>query len=482
MNRNPGTKPSRQAAVQLDWQVCESETGWQAARQGTTPVIAPQVSTASRRWSRRLLWGVIALVAAGTAGLLAYRGQVGLAAVEQELAATRVNATGPHAGAVGGKVVQIGFSPFAAHVLGEVTTELKLVDLGADWSVAQVVVQTGEAAGPQRQVRVYTKQGDAWVQTAPTVAQWGRAQQLETDHFVFSYFARDAVAVERAAPRLDKLYGDFYAAFFAGPPPRERWVVQVDPTVPAGILPQIADTGTPLTVASSAATLAPVAVPEADLLVQSVALEMVQRLGDRATTHYALSRQWRPLFSGLGLWLMWEHDLPLSVWHKPLVAWVMWDPQSAGLPEDPQIPAFAHELCAHYRLWMEVPVEVGVPVSCWWKPDAQEGFLTWRFPYRPLDPIPLPQLPAEAALSLRLKRLSLIQAEEVAYATVLEYAAATYGVAQLPRLLDELPEHETWATLLPAVFGVTQTDFETGWRDFLKTQYGVNCCTRRATP
>jgi hypothetical protein len=476
-------KSNRKPAVQLDWQVCESESGWQTALQAGAPSPAPaSPARLPRRWSWLLPLVVLGLLVAGAGGLLAYRGRAGVAAVEQELHAAFAAEVGAAKSAKPVKVAQAGLSPFAAHVLGEVATDLEVLELGPDWAAARVVVKTDEDRLPQRQVRVYAHQGGAWVQIAPTAQHWGRTQALQTAHFTFDYYARDAAAVEIAAPQLDALYVEFHRAFFAEEPGPPRWQVRVDPTVPAGELPVVVSLGTPLLVASPAATLAPETISESDLLVQSVALALLQHLGDRATTRYDLPRQWRPLFSGMGLWLIWENDLALGVWRKPLVKWVLWDKQSEALAEDAHIPAFAHELCAHHRLWMELPVQIGVPVSCWWQSDAHENFLTWRFPYRPAPEIPLPQLPAEAVLSHRLKRLALIQAEEVAFATVVEYAVRDFGVGQLPVLLAELPEHESWDSLLFAVFGVSRTDFEQGWRDYLSQEYGVVCCATLNAP
>ena len=50
----------------------------------------------------------------------------------------------------------------------------------------------------------------------------------------------------------------------------------------------------------------------------------------------------------------------------------------------------------------------------------------------------------------------------------------TYGQEQLPVLVAGLGHYESWATLIPAVYGVSATEFEAGWQAYLATQYGVS--------
>ena len=474
MNRKQAAKPGHKPDVQLDWEVCESDAGWQSALRGAPPAAAPP---RTRQWSRLLPFVVAACVLAAVAGVLAYRAQLGVAQVERELH-TALEEEALHADfqPAADNATYTGPSPFAVHVEDAAVTGLELLELGSDWAVVRVLVKAAADAPAYRQTRIYEKRGEEWVRVPPTPNRWGKLRHLETGYFVFDYYARDAAAIEAAALQLDGLYTDFYAAFFHERPQPDQWRIRIDPTLAAGKLPPAISHDNPLTLPSPAATLAPQSLAEGDLLVQTVALALLQRLGDQATARYQLPRQWRPLFSGMSLWQMWDHDLSLGIWHKPLVRWALWDKESVGVPGYPSIPVFAHELCAHYRLWMELPVEVGVPISCWWQTNEHENYLSWRFPYRPAAVIPLPQLPGEVVMAQRFRRVSLIQAEEVAFATIAEYIAATYGPDQMPVLLAELREHETWATLLPALFGVSQTDFEAGWRDFLNREYGIVCC------
>jgi hypothetical protein len=63
--------------------------------------------------------------------------------------------------------------------------------------------------------------------------------------------------------------------------------------------------------------------------------------------------------------------------------------------------------------------------------------------------------------------------EAVRVATLVEYAVAAYGYEQLPVLLADLAQHDTWDTLLPAVYDISSTEFEEGWQEYLVKAYGA---------
>lgn len=48
-----------------------------------------------------------------------------------------------------------------------------------------------------------------------------------------------------------------------------------------------------------------------------------------------------------------------------------------------------------------------------------------------------------------------------------------YGRERLPALLRGLGEHETWDTLIPAVFSVSAGEFEAGWQAYVATHYAL---------
>jgi hypothetical protein len=229
-------------------------------------------------------------------------------------------------------------------------------------------------------------------------------------------------------------------------------------------------------VASPAAYLAPAAISDAELLAESLVLALLQDLATQTIIQYELSTHWLPLVNGIRLWLLWEQDLPLSNWREPVVRWVLGDGQAADIEEINGAPAFAGELCAQHYLWMASPLEVRIPISCWRQTRQQGEVVAWRYWEPRYAPPPLPLL-ADAPLTqldsvgqpLRYEH----PASAVTLATVAAYAANTNGADRLPALLATFKEHESWETLMPAVFGVSLAGFEAGWRAYMSEQYGL---------
>jgi hypothetical protein len=146
------------------------------------------------------------------------------------------------------------------------------------------------------------------------------------------------------------------------------------------------------------------------------------------------------------------------------------------LPEQDEIlPAFRVELCAMHGLWMTTPLSIELPLSCHDTIDQRENYLAWRYLYEP--PWTLAQMPL-ATLEMVFADFtvsggSVHPAKTVALATVMAYAAATYGPERIPLLVDEAGRQESWATLIPAVFGVSADEFETGWQAYLVEHYAI---------
>jgi hypothetical protein len=63
------------------------------------------------------------------------------------------------------------------------------------------------------------------------------------------------------------------------------------------------------------------------------------------------------------------------------------------------------------------------------------------------------------------------ESEAVVLATLIDYAVTAYGRERLPALVGGLGQYESWDALIPAVFGVSSAEFETGWQAYLDTHY-----------
>jgi hypothetical protein len=60
----------------------------------------------------------------------------------------------------------------------------------------------------------------------------------------------------------------------------------------------------------------------------------------------------------------------------------------------------------------------------------------------------------------------------VVLATLIEYAVATYGHERLSTLMAGMGHYDTWDTLIPAVYGVSPTEFEAGRQAYMRKNYG----------
>lgn len=479
----------------IEWQICEDERDWQSAR--TLFVSNNMPGVRQQRWplQRVLRWGLpsllcMLLLGGVVGGWLWYRAQAGLDEIAAELRAVVVaevwSAQGttstPTASRNGiapqgrhHEQVTLNAWPIAAGAeLDEKVIGIDIRDLGEDWAVVEVLIQPLAAGPSYRQTRIYRGGVLGWKRTEVTAEYWGSERQLESSYFVFDYYARDHEAVTQAAVQLDTLYPALVGSFFIDMPLAEKAVIRVDPEWEPGELPPQSAPPGAMVVASPAATLAPADLALSDLLLQSVMLALFDRLAEQATTQYDLPRNWLPLRDGMRLWFIWEQQLPLSKWREPLVKWVFWDTQRVVTQRASSVPEFAHELCAHHLLWTRKPLfDVGVPITCPLQSADEKSLVAWRY-IEPLMKIPLPPLIGTSMYLQDPKELlTTLPPAGVALATIFEYAATTFGAERLPMLLAALPQHGGWDTLIPAVFGLSLEEFESGWRAFLEERYGI---------
>jgi hypothetical protein len=353
-------------------------------------------------------------------------------------------------------------------------------------AVVEVVLPATQDQPALRQTRVYHYTGVNWVRMAPSAAHWGAPRQWEGEHLVFHYYAHDDKAVAEVAARLDARFVELHRLFL-GEPPIDKLTVVVDPAQAPGEIASRVTGDEPLVVASPAAYLAPVAISQADLLAQSVVLALLDDLSAQTLLHnngvgktqnqVRRARMWQVL-NGVLLWQLWATDLPLAVWRKPVVQWVY-----SNVPEpidtDSVVPDFQPALCVQHQLWLTSPLAVQIPLSCD-TPDRQEQYLVWRYFYpRPVRLAQLGQLAMPIAADAAPALQSVVDwprhpAAVVALATLVEYAAAAHGPERIPLLLAEAGRHEDWATLIPAVFGVSVGEFEAGWQAYLTAHDGLD--------
>jgi hypothetical protein len=179
---------------------------------------------------------------------------------------------------------------------------------------------------------------------------------------------------------------------------------------------------------------------------------LFDHLSNQASQRYEVPSQWRSLQDGLRLWLIWDQELSLAIWREPLVKWVFWETVTT---ETTKTADFAPDLCNHHYLWIQSPLDMGMPVLCWRQNEADMNILVLHYGYPHFRKVPLPSItdtpmqleeqrePSWQTPPLRwqVRQHSGSTADAVALATVIEYITITFGTDRLPILLTALPEH-----------------------------------------
>lgn len=337
------------------------------------------------------------------------------------------------------------------------------------------------ALGADRRSLVDTIIGDQmtkeWRQTEPDAALWGPARTLETTNFVYHFRQNDEQTVVAVAAQVDALYATMQRnlglPIFSGSLPisrgGEKLVIEVNLTSRPGAAPSRPSTDSHFSVPSPALYLAPVALSDAQILAQSIALPLLDYLLVQASKHQDLPSSWQPLLDGLRLWQLWNLELPLALWREDVVQWLYADLPTAAARQPPPLPDRYADLCAAHQLWLLSPSQVGIPLRCS-RLKLEATYFPWYYlnPPTHLAQFNLPLAQHDQLKERRDRGLS------VAIATLIEYAVVTYGQEQLPVLVAGLGQYDSWETLLPAVYGVSPATFEAGWQVYLGRHYGVS--------
>jgi hypothetical protein len=481
----------------FDWQVCQSDTEWEAVSQTQAP-IAPRPLSPLRRFLPLGLGLLLFLAAAGLRwhSIRTERAAVA-AAIDHTVKREAVQDSDPQVASRPVTAPMTGVQP-QVQLEAQILTELaqappgggastRLLRVERDVAVVEVMLPATVDQPALRQTRVYRYTGVDWQRMTPTAAYWGAFDKWTGEQLSFLYYDLDAQAVAPVAAQLDARYGELHRLFL-GEPPSDKLTVVVDPAQPPGEIATRASVADPLVVASPAVYLASVGITESELLAQSVLLALLDELAGQAlmpdadianAPNYVQWTRVRKLLDGVRLWQVWQGDLPLAAWRKPVVQWVFSDARPGRLEPGEVAPSFREELCAMHRLWLPTPLALDLPLSCHDTMDQAGGYLLWRRIYAP--PVSLAKLGAIAPAddwpglqsAMDVVGRSPHPGAAVAVATVMEYVAATYGPERIPLLLAEARRQEGWATLIPAVFGVSVEQFEAGWQAYLGEQYGI---------
>jgi hypothetical protein len=338
-------------------------------------------------------------------------------------------------------------------------------------AVTRVDAIPNRAAAAYQQPRLDRHTDESWRRPQMATSLWDSERSLETPSFVFHFRLHDAPAVIAAAPQLDALATTMRRNFgvpssFAG----EKLVIDVSMMISPGAVAFRSRPDDRISVASPALYNAPVELTDADLLAQSIVLPLLNEVIARASEHHAIRVAWRPMLDGLRLWQVWDLDLPLSVWRDDVVKWIYAD-RPAQLAV---LPAHYTALCGAHKLWMPSPTQLNIPLLCA-NLDLEIYYFSAWSTRAPLIRVAQFNLPVRPDVSVEWSSGALIHhpGQTVALATLIEYAVATYGYDHLPALVASLGRYDSWETLLPAVYGVSASEFEAGWQAHLAAHYGV---------
>lgn len=339
--------------------------------------------------------------------------------------------------------------------------------LQEDGSLARVVVTARNGEVTKRQTRFYRRTATSWELTTPDPEFWGPPRSLETPSFIFHFRESDAAAAIAVAPEVEALYQTMRRNFgLASTPAAPKLGIEVSVAqLPWHTWPWFAASDR-IRVASPTLYPARVELSDTELLLQSLASPLLQRVLAQARQRQAIPATWQPLVSALRLWQLWDLDLPLSVWRAEIVQWVYQELPRSRSDQTVGLPARYQELCASHLHWMRSPMQIYLPLFC-----TELDRMRWQHVADP--PTRLAQLTVPLRLDVAQPSdfsLSSQPGQMIALVTLIDHAVATYGRDRLPALVSSLDQYDHWETLLPAVYGVSPAEFEAGWQAHLTAQ------------
>jgi hypothetical protein len=356
------------------------------------------------------------------------------------------------------------------------TLVLTTAEFGDEQAVVNVILPAAGETPAARQTRFYRRTSSGWQQTAPDAALWGSERSLETPSLIFHFRHHDAPTIIAVAPQLEALATTLRRNWgLPMTPDAKRWLIDVRVTETPGHTALWFGAPERIVVPSPAVYWAPLELTDAALLVQSIALPLLDDLLAQAGDYHRVSSPWQPMLRGLRLWQVWDLDLPLAAWRKETVQWLYLDLPADG-PEQPiLLPSRYTEICAAHKLWMPSPLQIDIPLMCAEREREYEYFSLrgQREPLTRLDQLAVPVRPdSDLSESSRVDRV-YPHGQVVALVTLIEYAVAAYGRERLPALVAGLGQYDRWETLVPAVFGVSAAEFEAGWQRYLAARSSV---------
>jgi len=362
--------------------------------------------------------------------------------------------------------------------LGQAGEQAVITDfvLHGKQAIARVRVTHPESGRVYRESRFYRETTGGWLRTQPDASLWGNPTTMESEYFVFHFRQLDKAAVAVAAPLLDAAYLHIHTAL-ALP---LRAIHDAESKIPIHIATVVEatayhwyDRGKPLWVDSPWLLRLPDDMTDGNALAEMVASSLRRSAVNELLSPLSdMDEPTAGLLGGLRLWLTWEKTT-LAQNHNKIgnVGWLYENtphsPQrtSVSFPETCELFDTGQIVSPAGPAFFYCSVEPAFPFSSYSRPPISLAQL----------PISQPQYGSYVDGSAGLAGQPGVdtQGQAIAFATILKYAAYTYGPASVPALLQAAREGKNWATATPQIFGLSAKEFEAGWWEWLAEKYGM---------
>jgi hypothetical protein len=316
-----------------------------------------------------------------------------------------------------------------------------------------------------QQRRFYQPAQSGWVRVTPTSAILGSPQRYDTDFFTFVYYSLDSEAVESITAEVDAVYADLRQDYTL-PPVAERVVVELvvaPPPYPSGCHRRYR-----LCIESPALASLPPDVTQTEALRLWLLSALVYQVAWDATEIAPFQYGWQYAASALPRMQMRRHSARLAAWHNDLARWLYGIGVRTPRPDAQVLAQELARLCDthHILAYHSLMVEDAKTQLCVTPPLLELQYLAQENQTQLPDRIGQLTMPDA---EMRISEDAWMSV--LAFETLLDYTAATYGDDALPKLVNGFRRYDTWDALIPALYDLSAEEFETGWRAYLVKDY-----------
>jgi hypothetical protein len=300
--------------------------------------------------------------------------------------------------------------------------EARRVTVHRDYAMVEVWTHESDAAwlpAPYRRTIFYHETELGWLPTTPPEVFWQPLATLQAGRFTFIYGRRDSSAALEAARQVEAVDAELRTELGL-PTTDETLTVRVAADLMLELDPvdmSVTHLGGTLYVPSPALLALPAHISEGDALLQLVEGLLTARALREALHDPTQFCSWQPLANGLFPSLLWARSSLPSMRRYHTERFL----RNLTHGDLPGLARLGPDRTACTRSSNSMSQDFGLPTD-------------------------------DIATSL------------------VDYALSTYGRDRLSALIDGMRRYDAWDALIPAVFGVSATEFEAGWQKWLRKQ------------